>query len=725
MIRFVPPEMATLALFPLIAFTFTPAHAGVRVSAFQPENRKGTNYWNGGSAIDGKPETAWSVPGESANKGEWIELDIPKGNVEKIGVVAGWDKDEDSFKDYPRVKELRVEVYSIDHSQKAWLVGYESVNVADRRGLQIIPLAKTVVVGNDSVFGGTVRFIIEDVYEGDDYPNLRVSELAVYMEEMDESPAATLEAGDPAPTSNSTFATATSAILSRYWAYQDDTPLCAVLTEIEIMTAYGVAPENPEVTAAWYVLSGAYVEGSGVPFARLGEALTVAGLPAKRRQLTKLSDLQRYTSRGYAIMAALNPEALWYFNNDDSSARFIADLSSRRSPTGDHVVWVTDIANGNVYVNDTALPGGAGIAWDAERFDRVWASAGRWAVVVEKVLPPLDLDGDGKPPVDADADGYASATTGGNDCDDRRFDVHPDTAEVPYDGVDQDCLAGDLDDLDGDGHAAITAGGDDCEDRDARVIQLAFYVDADGDGFTAARGAPRRACTPPPGYSAARGTDCDDGDATVHPLARDVPYDGVDQDCAGGDNDDADGDGFVRAEDCDDADPQVSQLHRYEDGDGDGYGAGAVKAACSEGAAERRGLVKKKGDCNDNDASVHPGAADAPLDGADSNCDGDDEEDASLDGHEFTAIDASQFDGIDVTHWRCACGREYETRELAEAHKARKQKRAALVILGFTASRHGEAGEALCTCGLRFGNDHGLLRHLVAEARKVEMRRGE
>ncbi|GDX82957.1 hypothetical protein LBMAG42_47680 [Deltaproteobacteria bacterium] len=176
-----------------------PAHAGAKTSAFQAENKKGTNYWNGGSAIDGKPETAWSVPGESANKGEWIELDIPKGNVEKIGVVAGWDKDEDSFKDYPRVKKLRVEVYSIDNSQESQLVGSESIEVADKRGLQIIPLAKKAVVGTDSFFGGKVKLIIEDVYDGDDYPNLRVSELAVYMGEMDAMPAATVEGGDLAP----------------------------------------------------------------------------------------------------------------------------------------------------------------------------------------------------------------------------------------------------------------------------------------------------------------------------------------------------------------------------------------------------------------------------------------------------------------------------------------------------------------------------------------------
>lgn len=173
-----------------------PAFAGAKTSKFQPEAKKGTNYWNGGSAIDGKPETAWSLPGDTENKGEWIELDIPKGTVEKIAIVAGWDKDEESFKDYPRVKKLRVEVYSIDNSQEAVLVTSESLDVADVRGLQVLSLSKKAVVGFDSFFGGKVKLVVEDIYEGDDYPNLRVSELAVYMEETEATPGVTLEGGD-------------------------------------------------------------------------------------------------------------------------------------------------------------------------------------------------------------------------------------------------------------------------------------------------------------------------------------------------------------------------------------------------------------------------------------------------------------------------------------------------------------------------------------------------
>lgn len=83
---------------------------------------------------------------------------------------------------------------------------------------------------------------------------------------------------------------------------------------------------------------------------------------------------------------------------------------------------------------------------------------------------------------DVDGDGIVADTFGGADCDD--LDPTVGTGEeIPYDGIDQDCVGGDLVDVDGDGEAALEAGGGDCDDADAAV--LPGVADACGDGLDA------------------------------------------------------------------------------------------------------------------------------------------------------------------------------------------------------------------------------------------------
>jgi hypothetical protein len=101
------------------------------------------------------------------------------------------------------------------------------------------------------------------------------------------------------------------------------------------------------------------------------------------------------------------------------------------------------------------------------------------------------------------------------------------------------------------------------------------------------------------------GTDCDDSDAAINPGATEV-CDGVDNDC--------DGSADVGATDASDW---------YEDGDGDGYGdaSGTPVVDCS---VPSTGYVSDHTDCDDGDASIHPGASDIPDDGIDQDCDGTD-----------------------------------------------------------------------------------------------------
>lgn len=190
---------------------------------------------------------------------------------------------------------------------------------------------------------------------------------------------------------------------------------------------------------------------------------------------------------------------------------------------------------------------------------------------------------------DADGDGFGDDRTElltcdptepgtrlAGDCDDSDAAVHPDAVEV-CDGVDQDC------------DGAIDVGA---------VDAMILYVDADGDGFGGAL--TREACLGDPATSTS-GDDCDDGDPMVSPKGVEV-CDGIDQDCDGAIDEDA-----------------VDQRDWFADNDGDGFGVGPATRACDAPP----GLpTDVDGDCNDADASIYPGAHEAPCDGVDANCDG-------------------------------------------------------------------------------------------------------
>ncbi len=168
----------------LIASLFLPslAQAGFSASSFKKESRRGDNYWNAGSALDGRMESAWAVDPEQKNEGQWIQIDTPSGDVDKIAVVIGWDQDENSFYDYARIKKARIEVWSTSMSKDDVQMLEHEVEFKDQRGYQVIDLPDAKVGGE--LGGGKVRMTVLEIYPGKDYPSLAVSEVRVHLKEF-------------------------------------------------------------------------------------------------------------------------------------------------------------------------------------------------------------------------------------------------------------------------------------------------------------------------------------------------------------------------------------------------------------------------------------------------------------------------------------------------------------------------------------------------------------
>ncbi len=221
--------------------------------------------------------------------------------------------------------------------------------------------------------------------------------------------------------------------------------------------------------------------------------------------------------------------------------------------------------------------------------------------------------------VDADGDGFTAA----EDCNDASSAIHP-GAEERCNGLDDDC--------------------DGLQDEDdPDLASPLWYPDADDDGYGHEGGASVVACDQPSGHTA-EGGDCDDGDPAVHPGASEW-CDGIDNDC----------------DEVVDEDDAVDAPGWYPDVDGDGYGD--LDATPTPACSQPTGMAAEGSDCDDDDATVHPGAEEW-CDEADTDCDGEGFDDESSDAPTWFA-DADSDGYGDAASPATAC--EQPTDRVADA----------------------------------------------------------
>ena len=188
-------------------------------------------------------------------------------------------------------------------------------------------------------------------------------------------------------------------------------------------------------------------------------------------------------------------------------------------------------------------------------------------------------------------------------------DIHPGAFDVPYDGVDANCDG--LDDFDADQDGFVPN-----EYEGIATLQLLGSGRLPvGDCWDWTGDVLLEEWTVVVGFSQPTAE-------MVYPNATEVYYDGIDQNCDGLNDFDADQDGFVAAEDCDESNPNIPTTEIPVDGidqdcdgqewcfwdqDGDGFGQEELILS-NDWTCSSEGLSVDSQDCDDSDASIYPTA---------------------------------------------------------------------------------------------------------------------
>ena len=152
-----PPEEPTEAA------AGSPVLLAARATASSTLQGSGTTSYDPANLVDGDPETAWNEGSRGDGVGEWVELTLAApADVTRVLLWNGYQKGE-QFPQNGRVRQLR-----IDAGERTF-----EVELLDVEGPQAVNLPQPVRAQR-------VRLTIDDVYVGDRYPDVALSEIEVY-----------------------------------------------------------------------------------------------------------------------------------------------------------------------------------------------------------------------------------------------------------------------------------------------------------------------------------------------------------------------------------------------------------------------------------------------------------------------------------------------------------------------------------------------------------------
>lgn len=243
-----------------------PAHAGFEVSSFKKEDKLGKMFWSASSALDSNPETCWQTDPEADNVGQWIQIDIPNAEVDKIAFVAGWAKDAETFSDFARIKTAKAELIDL---ATGTVVATAPIALADKPDWQYIDIPDTKLGGEFS--GGRVRITVTGVYEGQDYPNLAVSEVRVHLKEFAASSLSIVQPFDSEAGTNISD-NAVDGNVKTFWAGTATTATVSIKAPGYQLASLGVQsgpkafarPKTLEISAAKTVITQTLPDKPGI-----------------------------------------------------------------------------------------------------------------------------------------------------------------------------------------------------------------------------------------------------------------------------------------------------------------------------------------------------------------------------------------------------------------------------------------------------------------------------